>query len=592
MSTQPLLKNTGQAQREESGNRYQDADDLNTAVQNFGAVVDLTSANHPDKAQVGGSEAALQKAQEAVDLTPADHPDRAYRLQSLAVSFGDWYQRLGDLKDLEAALQKDQEAVNLTPADHPDRAYRLQSLARLGDLKDLEAALQNKQEAVNLTPADHPDRAGHTIPVRQDAIHRLGIGYTASAATRISITLSNLYSAVEFFEQGLATTFQQMLQLKPDLDMLPPEQAEHLRQLSHEIYSGISNNPSKVVLERQELLQIICKQPGLQHFLLPPPYRVLCHASQQGPVVMLNSHKDGCDGIIILNPMSDPVHVAFPNASLKSQQSTLKKLLNRCDVRTHGESVSHGIHNGRLWWLLSGSFIGLPLHACPPTNEFIHSYTATLGSLLAAQAKNPSNTHYKLGVVGVIHTGPGGVNYLKGVKQEVDKICSVIKVPKLVCLKGDQATPDAVKAQLQSCSWVHLACHGVQDLREPTKSRLLLYGRVLELGTILQMPLSNAELVFLAACQTAMGDADLVDESFHLGGGFIAAGFCSAIGTLWSMNDQDRPVVAEAVYSHLFRDGRQPQAGNTAEALQLAVNKLKAQKIPYEHWIPFIHIGV
>jgi CHAT domain-containing protein len=45
------------------------------------------------------------------------------------------------------------------------------------------------------------------------------------------------------------------------------------------------------------------------------------------------------------------------------------------------------------------------------------------------------------------------------------------------------------------------------------------------LETILRMPLQNAQFVFLAACQTAMGDTQLVNESFHLGGVFITAGF-------------------------------------------------------------------
>ncbi|KAJ7819885.1 CHAT domain-containing protein, partial [Mycena leptocephala] len=146
--------------------------------------------------------------------------------------------------------------------------------------------------------------------------------------------------------------------------------------------------------------------------------------------------------------------------------------------------------------------------------------------------------------------------------------------------------------QLQDCSWVHLACHGKQDLVEPTKSHLLLYGGNLELETILKMPLSNSQFVFLAACQTAMGDTGLRNESFHLGGGFIAAGFRGAIGTLWSMNDADGPLVAEIVYSHLFRDGRQPQAIDAAGALQLAVKELRARNVPYERWIPFIHMGV
>jgi CHAT domain-containing protein len=76
-----------------------------------------------------------------------------------------------------------------------------------------------------------------------------------------------------------------------------------------------------------------------------------------------------------------------------------------------------------------------------------------------------------------------------------------------------------------------------------------------------------------------------------LGGGFIAAGFRGAIGTLWSMNDTDGPLVSEIIYSHLFRNGRHPQASDAAEALQVAVNELK-KKVPFERWIAFIHMGV
>jgi CHAT domain-containing protein len=129
-------------------------------------------------------------------------------------------------------------------------------------------------------------------------------------------------------------------------------------------------------------------------------------------------------------------------------------------------------------------------------------------------------------------------------------------------------------------------------MAEPTKSLLQLYEGTLDLETILRMPLLNADFVFLAACQTAMGDTELINESFHLGGGFIAAGFRGAIGTMWSMNDSDGPTVAEVVYSHLFRKGQLPQASDAAEGLQLAVTELRNKKVPCEQWLPFIHIGV
>ncbi|KAJ7884456.1 hypothetical protein B0H13DRAFT_1571559, partial [Mycena leptocephala] len=75
--------------------------------------------------------------------------------------------------------------------------------------------------------------------------------------------------------------------------------------------------------------------------------------------------------------------------------------------------------------------------------------------------------------------------------------------------------------------------HGYQNPLYPTQRHLRLYGGDLELETILRMPLRCAQFVLLAACQTAMGDTQLVNESFYLGGEFITAGFQSAIGTMW-----------------------------------------------------------
>ena len=58
------------------------------------------------------------------------------------------------------------------------------------------------------------------------------------------------------------------------------------------------------------------------------------------------------------------------------------------------------------------------------------------------------------------------------------------------------------------------------------------------------------------------------------------------------MQDQDGPLVAKAVYSYLFGNGRQPQATDAAEALHLAVKELRARNVSYERWVPFIHMGI
>ncbi|KAJ6564195.1 CHAT domain-containing protein [Mycena capillaripes] len=695
--------------------RFGDLKDLDAAINKFEEAVDLTPSAHPTRhtslAYLGIAlrnrftrledpndiNAAAKNLQEAVDLTPGDHRYRFWFLENFAGALFERYLKFRNFRDLETATKNLKQAVELTSENHFERAHCLQTLAQslgyryeiLGNLDDLvqchtyyiasfqntaynprerwEAAFrwavisekfqQTEYCLAAITEALKvlPDILwiGHPISVRQEALQAYRIAEATSAVTLACIKLQHYAKAVKFLEQGLATTFQQTLQLKSDVEKLQPEDAESFRRLSLQLFNGTSGgDPITTAHQRNDLLTKVRSQPGLNNFLLPKPYSELYYAARDGPVIILNSHKNSCDAIIILKrvperdhaaysyrptylPASEPVSLSLTVTleELETQRKQLRHLLRSCNVRTRGESessrlfgrpeqmssknpqeqfsellnwlwtrivgpvyeilASNKIRGGRLWWLPTGAFTALPLHACSETDDrFIHSYIATLGTLIDARNKKSNNTLARVGIVGVTHTNTSGANRLLGVKKEIESISSVIPDSQTQFLEGRQATVDRVKRQLEERSWLHLACHGKQDLAQPTKSYLMLYEGSLELETILRMPLSNSEVVFLAACQTAMGDNVLVNESFHLGGGFIAAGFRGAVGTLWSMSDADGPFVAKTFYLHLFRDSRQPQASDAAEALHVAVKELRAQNVSYERWVPFIHMGV
>ncbi|KAJ7215744.1 CHAT domain-containing protein [Mycena rebaudengoi] len=663
--------------------RSGDVKDLEAALQNNQAAVEQTPEGHPalaghlmslavsftDRYQRSGDvkdlEAALQNNQAAVEQTPEGHPDLAGHLQYLALSFIGRYRRSGDVTDLEAALQNIQAAVEQTPEGHPDLAGHLHSLAisfrdryrRSGDVKDLGAALKNNQAAATLhilnswhsalnwasfAKAHRPSDIlksysaafnllpeilwiGSPVSVCQDLNMRINVSQATSYAITACIDSSNLPLAIELFEQGLGTTFQQLLQLKTNLDFFPQQEADKLALLSADLYSGKAEYPQRVSADRNTLINDIRNHPGLENFMRPKPYTDLCQVSQHGPIVILNSHHDHCDSIILLNPTSDPLHIALPKVSvdnLKAQKSLLRDLIKGRNVRSRElpqtrlygyqegievgldgflswvwscivQPIYNGITSGRLWWCPTGDFTGLPFHAADPGDQFIQSYTPTLGALLKANSKTPSIDPPHIGLVGMTHTGPRRDQELPGVEEEITKISSIAGDKYQVrSLIGENTTVDSVKQTLNDCAWIHLACHAEQNIMEPPKSCLQLYGGTLELETILQMSLPNAEFVFLAACQTAKGDAALVNESFHLGGGFIAAGFQGAIATMSSMDDKDGPIVAEAVYSHLLGSGKRPRASEAAKALQLAVRKMQDARVPYERWVPFIHLGI
>ncbi|KAJ6558753.1 CHAT domain-containing protein [Mycena vulgaris] len=658
--------------------RSNKVNDLEAAIQNNEAAVAQTPDSHPHlpiriqslgtsiirryrrSNSVNDLEAAVKHFQKAVSLTENGHPDLPQQLLSLAAAFTDRYHRLGNVDDLETALKNDTAAIDLIPEGHPDLSRGLQNLAmsftekydRLHDLKDLEAAFESYSAAFRI-PSIYPVESwmaalrwaalaklhkptdclkaypaafellsqvlwiGNSLAVRQDAMRRINITEAMSRAISACVELSELQFAVVLLEQGLATMFQQLLQLKTTVDILPQAEADKLQLLSAQLYSGTSDDPKRIAAERNELLEKIREHPGLEKFLRPKSFKDLCQAAVDGPVIILNSHSDHCDGIIILDTVSPPVRVLLPavtTQALEQQQEILQEVIHGrnmrgCEVegvRLYGrrepskfnfetlltwlqssiiEPVyqtlkSHGIVEGRLWWCPTGHFAGLPLHAADVSDTFIHSYTSTLGALLEANSRKHHIHSPALGIVGVTHTGPQRNQALPGVEQEIKKITSIVGQNNVQTLLGEQATVESVKLQIEKCAWVHLACHAMQNHMDPPKSCLQLYGGNLDLETILRKPLPNAEFIFLAACQTAQGDSELVNESFHLGGGFIAAGFQGAIATMWSMLDNDGPVIADMVYSHLFANGGRPHVKDAAKGLQLAVRKLRDQGVP------------
>ena len=152
-------------------------------------------------------------------------------------------------------------------------------------------------------------------------------------------------------------------------------------------------------------------------------------------------------------------------------------------------------------------------------------------------------------------------------------------------------TTKVVLDEMANCNWVHFACHGVQDLHTPSKSAFVLADADLRLEEIIKHRLPHAQFAFLSACQTAAGDAKLVDEAIHLAAGMMLAGYRSVIATMWSMHDEDGPVVADAVYSELLKDGKADYT-RAAYALHKATHKLRLSGRPFLAWMPFIHMGV
>jgi CHAT domain-containing protein len=107
------------------------------------------------------------------------------------------------------------------------------------------------------------------------------------------------------------------------------------------------------------------------------------------------------------------------------------------------------------------------------------------------------------------------------------------------------------------------------------------------------------DLAYLAACQTATGDPQLLDEALHLAGVLQMVGYSHVLAAMWSISDAVAPEMADATYARLLRSDpehhntiNRPPAARAPYALHHAVTQLR-QAYPGEPliWTPYIHLG-
>lgn len=221
----------------------------------------------------------------------------------------------------------------------------------------------------------------------------------------------------------------------------------------------------------------------------------------------------------------------------------------------------------------------------------VSSYIPTISSLLEPKRKSTSAISCK--TLAILQPATPVQAPLPGVDKERKIITKRASEANIVfdSLYGSEATVDEVLRAIPEYSVVHFACHGVQDLRDPLKSGLILHDDRLTLSKIMHTKLPNAQLAFLSACETAMGEEDYPDEAVHIAAGMLAAGFRDVIATMWSIHDSAAPTISDFVYAEIFKDGKL-LVNKIPYALHHAVDHLRSQNSDnFMAWMPFIHMG-
>ena len=267
------------------------------------------------------------------------------------------------------------------------------------------------------------------------------------------------------------------------------------------------------------------------------------------------------------------------------------------------------LERGRLWWCPTGPLAFLPLHAAgiyesasqPKScisNFVISSYTPTVRSLndkfLASSTSSKCTS-----LVLISQPNTPGYSSIPSTRTETYTLEALMKGTTVdaLLLEDSNATREMVKAEMKSRSWVHFACHGVQDINQPLESGLCLHDGRLELLEIIRQAIPNPDLAFLSACQTSKGDIKLSEEVVHLAAGMLAAGYRGVIGTMWSISDMHGPEFATEFYQYLLKEKGSKGLDGTraAYALDYATRKVREtlgeDDTAFLTWVPYVHFG-
>ncbi|KAH9485864.1 Protein wos2 [Psilocybe cubensis] len=352
----------------------------------------------------------------------------------------------------------------------------------------------------------------------------------------------------------------------------------------------------------KEVLQEIRSLSGFEDFLQPAKATsLLASLPPNGAVILFSIGTDRCNALALAGGLDQPLYVLLDNFNYelaRSLQGTLQddihnhrmaRDLNRGAIDHVDSSIVLTLEvlwhkvakpildalrytiplnradRPRIWWCPSGPLSFLPLHAAGlyssqnPTcvsDYVVSSYTPTVRSLIEKfqASKSPSSSRSKAGLLLISQPNTPGLPAIPSTIRETKSLKATMdrQGVRTLLLEHDEATREKVKEELNSYSWVHFACHGVQDAKKPLESGLCLHDGRLDLLEIMKERVQEPQLAFLSACQTSTGDFALSEEVVHLAAGMLAAGYRGVVGTMWSISDEHGPLFAEEFYRYLL----------------------------------------
>ena len=590
---------------------------------------------------------AIEQWRQACAAVSAEHPQRADHLATLGAAWlrkFDRSQQAGqpDRTAGMSAVAASRSAASIGTASALTRALAArdwgQAAAGLGDTGD---AYSGFATAVRLL-----DRVAWRGLRRGDQERQLGrFTGLAGAAAAWAIEAGDKEQAVVLLEQGRGVLLGQALADRArqhDLFRDAPDLAGQLAAVDDSLerpltsadhipatVDGAAAEREELSQRRERILTQIRALPGYARFLLPPSFDELRVAASPGPVIIVNVSHYRCDALIVT---ADGVRVTpltgLTGAEVVSRTADFLAALDSLhgdeasltERKAAADSITETLRwlwqtiaspllpsllaarapetaeRPRVWWCPTGPLMFLPLHAAglhdgsadSVLDRVVSSYALTLRSLQRARDHRPRQAAGSAPVIVAVPETPGQPP-LPSATREAELFMT--RFPHARQFHGAEATTEAVTGVLEdSPSLAHFACHGTQNIIDPSSGHLVLYDGPIGVARVAGLRLAAAELAFLSACETSRGGVELVDEAITVAAAFQLAGYRHVVGTLWSINDTLAPTIADHVYETLTHGGTTHlDATGTAAALDSAIRANRRASPAL--WAPYIHVG-
>lgn len=153
-----------------------------------------------------------------------------------------------------------------------------------------------------------------------------------------------------------------------------------------------------------------------------------------------------------------------------------------------------------------------------------------------------------------------------------------------------QVTRAAFAGAVAERDVIHFQGHALYARDEPLNSHLILADGKLTARDVFALPSLRAELVTLAACESAVSEIATGDELLGLIPAFLYAGAGAILATLWRVHKSSTAQAMKLFYEPLVGQGTNLDKAQALRQAVLNVRRTPGFESPY-HWAPFILYG-